>query len=125
MHEGDLMEDLLKRIGDRVRQARLAKKMSQAELAEVIDVSPSFVSIIESGKQGMNIRAFASICDALDISADWLLGIDSPASFNTDNERIAAALEGCSPAERDGILQVIQTIQKMVNNVKLNQANKG
>ena len=46
MHEGDFMEELLKRMGERIRQARLAHNLTQAELAEKIDVSLAFMSII-------------------------------------------------------------------------------
>lgn len=124
MHEGDFMEELLRRMGERVRQARLAHNMTQVELAEKIDVSPAFMSIIERGTKGMNVRTFITLCEALDVSADWLLGIESPASLQTNNEMIMQALEGCSPSERNEILLVIQTIQKMLNNVKLDQAKK-
>ena len=48
------MDEILQQIGERVREARLAKHMSQMELAEAIGMSVSFISNIEVGKQAMN-----------------------------------------------------------------------
>ena len=55
------MDDMLKGIGDRVRQARANKHMSQMDLAEAAGLSTSFISNVEMGRQGMNIRALISI----------------------------------------------------------------
>ena len=61
------MDELLQEIGERVRQARLAKHMSQLDLAEAIGMSVSFISNIEVGKQSMNIRALLAISDVLGV----------------------------------------------------------
>ena len=121
MHEGDFLEDLVKGIGDRVRMARLAKGLSQAELSEAIDMSPSFISHIETGKQGMNVRAFASVCKVLDVSADWLLGIESPSSQAIDHDMLAKAIEEFSPKERTSVLHIVHTVQEMLKDIKLQQ----
>ena len=49
------MDRYLKEVGDRIRQARTKKGISQAQLAEIIDKTPPYVSNIEMGKQNMSI----------------------------------------------------------------------
>ena len=43
------MDRYLKEVGDRIRQARLKKGINQAQLAEIIDKTPPYVSNIEMG----------------------------------------------------------------------------
>ncbi len=43
-------------IGKRIKNARLAKGMKQEELAEEIDVSMAFLSRIETGRAGINLK---------------------------------------------------------------------
>ena len=81
------MDQQLKEIGARLKQARLEKKMSQPQLAEAANISNSFLSNIETGRQAMNIKTLSDLTDVLNISADWLLG------NSTDSANHAAALE--------------------------------
>ncbi len=71
---GVTMDHQLQEIGARLKQARLARKLSQPQLAEAADISVSFLSNLENGRQVMNIKTLISLTDALNISADWLLG---------------------------------------------------
>ena len=45
------MDAELVKIGARVKQARLAKHMTQMQLAEAANISMSFLSNIENGRQ--------------------------------------------------------------------------
>lgn len=72
------MDRYLKEVGDRIRQARLKKGINQAQLAEIIDKTPPYVSNIEMGKQNMSIIVLYKIVKALDVSADWILAHDTP-----------------------------------------------
>lgn len=49
------MDQQLQEIGARLKQARLAKNMTQPQLAEAADISVSFLSNLENGRQAMNI----------------------------------------------------------------------
>ena len=41
--------------GARIRELRLAKKLDQIELAELLNVSHGYISRIESGKKGCSV----------------------------------------------------------------------
>lgn len=48
-------------IGKQIRNCRKQKKMSQATLAELINISPSFMSCIENGNRIMSLETLVSI----------------------------------------------------------------
>lgn len=56
-----------------VQQARLARGMSQSELAKELDVSQSTISEIESGKATIYLRRLLSMARAtgLEFSGSW------------------------------------------------------
>ena len=69
---------MMKSIGLRIKEARLAKNMKQEELAAYIGAkSPSAVSTWESGRAKPDCVTLLKICEALGVSADYLLGIKS------------------------------------------------
>jgi transcriptional regulator with XRE-family HTH domain len=61
-------------LADRIRQARRAAKLSQAELAETLEVASSAVAQWESPNGTTpRIEKFPALADAIGVSADWLL----------------------------------------------------
>ena len=74
-------------IGRRIKQARQAKRYTQAELAEIIDMSSKNVSQLERGMTGVSVISLIKICKALEISADYILfGIEDKMSDSTVNK---------------------------------------
>lgn len=69
------MEVILEKseIGQRIRQLRHIHDYTQAEFAELIDVSVNFLSEIENGKKGLSQDTLAKICRQLNTSADYIL----------------------------------------------------
>ena len=69
------MTDILdkSKIGQRVRQLRLLHDYTQAEFAELIDISINFLSEIENGKKGVSQDTLAKICRQFTTSADYIM----------------------------------------------------
>ena len=114
------MDETLKLIGDRLRQIRLIRKMSQNELAEATDLSASFISNIEQGKQAMSVKALIAIAQVLDVSTDWLL-LGKGRPFVSENE-ILADLENCSPREKAIVMEFVQNMKDTI--LKLRNSGK-
>ena len=51
------MDNYLQEVGARIKEARLRKHLSQAQLAELLGLTPPYISNIETGKQNMNITS--------------------------------------------------------------------
>jgi transcriptional regulator with XRE-family HTH domain len=64
----------LKRLlGSNIRRYRSFRSLSQAELAEMIDISIPFLSDIENGKKWISPKTFTKLADAFKIEAYELL----------------------------------------------------
>lgn len=55
-------------LGQRLRELRKRKNITQERLSELIDVDPSTISNIENGKNYPTMNNLVSIIDVLDIS---------------------------------------------------------
>lgn len=60
-------------LGNRIRAAREKKGITQEELADRINISPSHISVIERGVKTARIDTVVRIANELDVSADYLL----------------------------------------------------
>ena len=67
------MGELLKEMGQRMLDRRKQLKLTQEALAKMAHVTPQTVSTAELGTKAMRPETMLKICDALDISTDYLL----------------------------------------------------
>lgn len=62
-----------KAIGRRIKEAREKKQLTQEQLAELVDLSPMHVSVIERGVKLPKLETLINIANVLNVSADVLL----------------------------------------------------
>ena len=97
-------------IGSKIKEARERAHLTQEELAEIIDISPTHMSVIERGVKTPKLDTFVKIVKALNLSADALLldGMDQV------NDSIVAELSvrlgRLSDADRNRILNAIRAL---------------
>jgi transcriptional regulator with XRE-family HTH domain len=63
----------LKHFGDKVRELRIKKGMSQEQLAEVSGLHRTYISSLELGKRNVSLINIHAIAKALGVSPDKLL----------------------------------------------------
>lgn len=66
-------------LGEKIRQLREERGLSQEELAEQLDISRQTVSNWENDRATPDAYKLGQLCKALQVSADELLGIGAPA----------------------------------------------
>ena len=72
--------------GERIRQARKAHRFTQAEVAEMINMSSKNFSQLERGMTGISISSLIALCKCLEVSADYILfGAESNSQNNSVN----------------------------------------
>lgn len=74
-----------KKIGERIYTARQNKGLKQFALGDMVGISQSTISEIESGTAKISVEALYKISEALDVSVLWLLSENSILDF-TDSE---------------------------------------
>lgn len=60
--------DLLVKIGERIRNIRMKKKMTQNDLAIECEFEKASMSRLESGRSNPTVRTLQKVCNALDIN---------------------------------------------------------
>lgn len=60
-------------MGQRIQQARKSARITQMKFAEKIDVSTQYISDLERGIVGCSVATLLKICDALEVSTDYIL----------------------------------------------------
>lgn len=89
-------------LGNRVRQLRKERKLSQERLAELIDISVPHMSNIETGKTKLSLQVLINLANALQVSPDVLLAEQMDARSTVRRmvvERINCELADCTEAQ--------------------------
>lgn len=100
-------------VGDRIRQQREAKGITQLELARRIGYTTTgAISLIESGKRDLSLDKVREIAKALDVTPHWLMGwSDSPLEIKTDLELTIDELEGLNPEQLARVRKYIEFLK--------------
>lgn len=97
-----------KQLGYRVKEVREQNKFSQAQLAEMTDLSISYISHIENAKRKASLESIIRIVNALGITVDELLAgvqMNNPTAYQTDIDILMAK---CSNAEKRFVFDLIK-----------------
>jgi len=66
----------LKILGSNIKSARKQKKLSQNQLAEILDFSREHIACIETGKEFISLRKLFELADTLEIPLKELINFD-------------------------------------------------
>lgn len=117
------MELDFKFIGQRIKIARIKKKLTQEVLSEKINVSPQHVSNIETGNSSVSLPTLVAIANTLGVSVDELLCdtiLSSKAVFENELEEV---LRDCNEYEIRFITDIVKASKKSIRDIKLFQSN--
>jgi transcriptional regulator with XRE-family HTH domain len=100
-------------IGNRIKATRDKIGMSQKELAEKVNVSPSAINQFEKGEKKPSSEVLARITNKLGVSADYLLGASDEEKMFLSGNVVAAFrdFKGLSKKDRDIVLSHIEFLK--------------
>jgi transcriptional regulator with XRE-family HTH domain len=99
-------------LGQRIRLMRKRKGLTQLHLSELVGLSPTYISYIESGYKSMSLATFIEIANALNVTADELLIDSLENTVKVSNHELAALLSDCSEYEKKILLDVASATKK-------------
>ena len=102
----------LKAVGQRIQQARRNKNLTQEQLAEMVGLSPTHISVIERGAKPTKITNFVAIANALGVSADTLLVDVLENTARTESNMIYDELATLPPKQQSLVLKLLRGIVK-------------
>lgn len=96
-------------MGDRIKDTRKKRGLTQENLAEKLDISVEYVSQIERGMKMPSMQIFIKLIEILDVSADYLLR-DTVSTRNLyGDKQIGSRLERLTPKQRVALEALIDT----------------
>ena len=101
-------------IGERIKFWRQQRKLTQERLAEIVELTPGFISLIETGKKRASLETLLSICRALNITFnDLLVGnqIIQNTDYNTEFSELTVKL---NESERHLVFEITKAVCKTI-----------
>lgn len=104
-------DKILKIIGNNIKVARRQRGYTQERLAEELNTSDKFVSMIERGASGLSITNIVNLCRILNIEPNTLF--NGIVDYSNDKDTyIVNTLSTLTSADKDFIISVIQYVLK-------------
>ena len=97
-------------IGQRLKRARKNLRMTQAELAEKLNISIAYVSRIERGSSKISLTRLTDFCSALEVSEGEILNGVSNSNSNYLSDEFNDIFNKCSPKKQ----QLIYKLSKLI-----------
>ncbi|MFQ7034328.1 MAG: helix-turn-helix domain-containing protein [Candidatus Borkfalkia sp.] len=66
----------MKSFGEKLKELRIEKGLSQKELADLVDTSQSAIFYWENNQQEPKISSLKKLCIFFNVSADYLIGLE-------------------------------------------------
>ena len=106
------MKPIKKLLGERIREVRKGKGLTQEQLAELVGVEPRHISRIEGGYNSPSIERLAKISEALDVPIRDFFDF---MHLNTPEDRlkeIDLVIKGMSEEYQQIIYKVVHAFEK-------------
>ena len=82
------MDNVLESIGKRIAECRRSKSFTQDELANRLGVTPQALSKWEKGISSPDLAMLSAICEILEVSSDFLIGLNNKSITENGDEII-------------------------------------
>ena len=105
-------------IGQRIKQIRNSKKLTQDDFAEVIGLTKNFISLIETGNRTPSDRTISDICRVFHVNEAWLRTGDGEMFKPVNRDAELAAFLGDIMKDEDDdyrrrLLSVLQRLDRI------------
>ena len=107
----------LKEIGNRIKKYRKQKGFTQAQLAEIIDISTIHMSHLETGSVAMSLECMIKVCNALEVSPDDLLIGEFELNNNATIKQLAEITKNLSSDENKLLIDFALLLKKHNKNL--------
>jgi Predicted transcriptional regulators len=100
----------------KVSQLRREKRMTQDELAELIDKTTDYISLLERGERSPSFEVIFALAEALDVPATYLISF----SQSGENKALISTLiaEPVSPSVVEPVEEAVTTEEERISDAK-------
>lgn len=101
-------------IGKRIRLLRKQHHLSQMELAEMIEKSPTYISLVENGQKGPSLETLIDVANALKVTPDVLLAEYIEQNTTAVGTELTAILDDCTEYEKRVIVDSARSLKRVL-----------
>ena len=102
-----------------IKNARAKKGLSQEQLAEILDITSTHISYLETGTKSPSIEMLVKLANALDVSADDLLVGVLDHSSSTVGKEIHAILQDCNRDEEKMLIRILKFMKGLFQEFRI------
>ena len=96
-------------LGSRMKELRIKMKLTQAEVAKALNVTPGYISNVENNRTAMSLRILIYYARLLNISLDSLIGrIDSEYRETELDREISELLHKMEISDKQKLLKTMK-----------------
>ena len=99
------VQQLIVRVGDRVRKARERKGIPRRVLSERSGVSPRYLAQLEAGAGNISIGLLERVAIALDHRIEWFVGEEDP--WTSDSVKMASLFQSADRATQQAVMSLL------------------
>lgn len=109
------MSDIAKIIGQRIRNYRTQKGLSQEKLAELAGFHPTYIGQLERGEKNATLESVEKIASAMDISLSELFDKLGKSGSNNIAAKCYDLVASKNEAEQKQLYKMLQEMDKYKN----------
>lgn len=99
-----------KRLGERIREERLRLHLTQAQLAEAVDISDTYMGAIERGERSLTLDTLVRLVNRLGVTVDYLLADSVTNSDANVIDQFKQIVDQQPPERKQMAINVLRTI---------------
>lgn len=105
-----------KRLGEKIREERLRLNLTQAALAEAIDISDTYMGAIERGERSLTLGTLVRLVNRLGVSVDYMLSDSVTDSDSNIVNQFRQITDGQPLKRKQMAINVLRTIFSHLDN---------
>lgn len=99
-----------KKLGARIREERLRLNLTQAQLAEAVDISDTYMGAIERGERSLTLDTLVRLVNRLGVTVDYMLAESVTDSDSNIMEQFKQIIDGQSMERRQLAINMLRTL---------------
>lgn len=99
-----------KRLGERIREERLRLHLTQAQLAEAINISDTYMGAIERGERSLTLDTLVRLANRLGVTVDYLMADSVSDSDSNIMEQFKQIMDQQPMERKQMAINVLRTI---------------
>lgn len=105
-------------IGKKIRKERQLRGLTIKEMAKVLDISSSYLGLVERGQRCLSSAKLVSFCNLFGVSPEYILigGVEHSEICKSKKDNIIAEVSGMTEYDLNILLEIIKSYKMASSN---------